>query len=193
MSTTYSGVPGNVAPLTTAVSLTIPVDGDTVVAAAETTPLDKVADYLEGMALTRILDAALSLSALTMPLNAQGACSSGFPPTAPESLTNVFIVVGDSGAIYTSPWFGSGGLASRTSGTANGLKAIDSNGTMAVAVGDGGTIVTSTDGITWTVRTSGTASDLCTVKWISSISKWVAAGDDSSFFISSNGITWAAH
>jgi hypothetical protein len=46
----------------------------------------------------------------------------------------------------------------RTSGTSNDLYGVTyGNGTF-VAVGEGGTILTSPDGVTWTQRTSGTGN-----------------------------------
>lgn len=73
-------------------------------------------------------------------------------------VNNMFIAVGESGTILTSPdgetW------TSRTSGTSNDLQGVTyGNGTF-VAVSMKGTILTSTDGAKWTIRTSGTSNDL---------------------------------
>ena len=89
-------------------------------------------------------------------------------------------------------------FTSRTSGTTNGLNAIANNGTTAVAVGDGVTIRTSTDGITWTARSiSGSNAYFYGISWDGS--KFVAVGTDYNFTISNwtgviytsaDGTTW---
>ena len=95
-------------------------------------------------------------------------------------------------------WFGSdtGGLIriSKTDGTMR--QVIDSavlyqgvafrNGTF-VAVGSGGNIQSSTDGITWTARTSGTANNLIGVV---AGSRFVAVTNTNQALHSVDGITW---
>ena len=91
-------------------------------------------------------------------------------------------------------------FTSRTSSTTNGLNAIANNGTTAVAVGDGGTIRSSIDGITWSTRTVPEfASNIYfqDITWDGS--KFIAVGTDYNFTIngwvsviytSSDGATW---
>ena len=55
-----------------------------------------------------------------------------------------------------------------------------------VAVGNSGTIITSTDGINWTSRTSGTSKNLWGISYGNN--KWVTGGDNGSVFSSTDGI-----
>jgi len=104
-----------------------------------------------------------------------------------SSSSGVFLAVGTSGTLLTSPdaitW------TSRTSGTSNYLRsfAFDDNNT-GVVVGNSGTILTSNDGITWTSRTSGTTKDLNNVAYGNS--KFIAVGDNGTTLYSTDGITW---
>ena len=56
-------------------------------------------------------------------------------------------------------------MDTRTSGTANVLNGIVWSGTQFVAVGANGTMLTSSDGITWTVSTSVTTYGLNGIAW----------------------------
>ena len=67
--------------------------------------------------------------------------------------TNLYVVAGNAGNLYTSPdlitW------TSRTSGFgANAIQKVIYANSLWVAIGANGTITTSTDGITWTARTA---------------------------------------
>lgn len=55
------------------------------------------------------------------------------------------------------------------------------------AVGDAGTILSGTDGISWTVRASGTTNNL---NGVTHGSIYVAAGDSGTILTSADGITW---
>ncbi len=57
-----------------------------------------------------------------------------------------------------------------------------------VAVGDGGTVLSSPDAITWTKRDSGTTSDLRSVTWDGSL--FVAVGTDGAVSTSADGLAW---
>jgi len=57
-----------------------------------------------------------------------------------------------------------------------------------VAVGESGTILTSSDGTTWTSRTSGTSNDLQGVTFANST--FVAVGYSGTILTSSDGTTW---
>lgn len=59
-----------------------------------------------------------------------------------------------------------------------------------VMVGENGKIITSTDGETWTQRTSGVATHLRYVVYGNN--KFVAAGDSGTILTSTDGITWTA-
>ena len=81
-------------------------------------------------------------------LSSQYETSSGF------TTTGLFVTVGESGTILTSPdgttW------TERTSGTSIFLIGVTYGNGLFVSVGDSGTILTSPDGTTWTERTFGT-------------------------------------
>lgn len=57
-----------------------------------------------------------------------------------------------------------------------------------VAVGGGGNIASSPDGLTWTKRTSGTAKDLGSVTWTGG--RFVAVGNDGAVVTSTDGAAW---
>ena len=59
-----------------------------------------------------------------------------------------------------------------------------------VAVGKSGTILTSTDGITWISRTSGTGNSLQEITYSESLGLFVAVGDVGTIRTSTYGITW---
>lgn len=59
-----------------------------------------------------------------------------------------------------------------------------------VAVGAGGLIATSSDGTTWTKRTSGTTSDFTAVAYGNSV--WVAVTNAGTIYTSSDGTSWSA-
>lgn len=57
-----------------------------------------------------------------------------------------------------------------------------------VAIRDGGKIMTSPDGLTWTSRSSGTTSSLRTIIWDGS--QYVVGGQNGTILTSPNGVTW---
>ncbi len=69
------------------------------------------------------------------------------------------------------------------------LWSIASGHGLLVTVGDNGTILTSTDGRTWTRRTSGTSDWLVGVTF--GAGKFIAVGDRGRILLSSDGVTWA--
>ena len=103
--------------------------------------------------------------------------------------TVTLVTVGQSGAIYTNVT-GSGSYVSRTSGTSQNLFGVVSSGSQFVAVGAGGTVITSPDGTTWTARTSNTTQTLTAVAWCSA--QFVAVGNNGAVVTSPDGITWTA-
>lgn len=62
------------------------------------------------------------------------------------------------------------------------------NGSQFVAVGYGGAILTSPDGITWTNRDSGSTQSLNGVSWDGS--RFLVAGDAATVLSSPDGVTW---
>jgi hypothetical protein len=62
-----------------------------------------------------------------------------------------------------------------------------------MAVGNTGTIRTSTDGYTWVTKTSGTTKDLNGVTYNSDLGEWIVVGDDNAIITSTNnGNTWTS-
>jgi hypothetical protein len=110
---------------------------------------------------------------------------------------NRWILVGAAGAI----WYRAGNATDATAWSSTGpgsgddfyAVAVNDDATLAVAVGENGRIYTSTDGATWTSRTSGTTADLLGVAYGGGI--WVAVGNaagDDFVLTSSNGTTWTS-
>ena len=58
-----------------------------------------------------------------------------------------------------------------------------------MAVGYSGTILTSSDGTTWTSRTSGTSDNITSVSYFSG-GAFAAAGGNGTLLVSTDGITW---
>jgi hypothetical protein len=99
-----------------------------------------------------------------------------------------YVTVGAGGAVFTRgsaltelTW------AAATSGVSADLRGIATGG-LIVVVGDGGTIVTSSDAATWTARTSGTTARLNGVLFGQLV--YVAVGDNGTILRSTDGITW---
>ena len=97
------------------------------------------------------------------------------------STTLTVVTLGSSWAPVTS---GAGG----GSGTTNALMGITWTGTQFVTAGASGTIMTSPDGIIWTVRNSGTTADLNAVAWTGA--QLLAFGASGTILTSSDGVTW---
>jgi len=76
----------------------------------------------------------------------------------------------------------------RTSGTTNSLRAVTYGNNQYVAVGNGGIILTSSDGSTWTTRTSGTNAFLTGVTYGNN--QYVAVGNGGIILTSPNGVNW---
>jgi hypothetical protein len=112
-----------------------------------------------------------------------------------------FTAVGDGGAIFTAPTSNRATWTQRTSGTTQNLNAVRYSllQNIFIAVGDGGTILTSTDAITWTARTSNTTANLRGIVVLPQIfpvptgtARIVAVGDGGTIVTSEDGITWTA-
>jgi hypothetical protein len=99
-----------------------------------------------------------------------------------------WVAVGSNAAnIMTSPTGNSGTWIQQASGTVNDLYAVGYSGSRIVAVGKGGVITTSTDGISWSSQTKG-SQDLNRVLYGGG--KFIAAGSAGTIYSSSDGITW---
>ena len=72
---------------------------------------------------------------------------------------------------------------------AEGLSSIARGGSLWVAVGLNGTVITSPDGDIWTPATSGTTVHLNDVMWDGT--RFLATADDGDVLTSANGINWA--
>jgi hypothetical protein len=59
-----------------------------------------------------------------------------------------------------------------------------------VAVGEGGSVLTSPDGRAWTARTSGTTHWLTAVCYSEALKRFVAVGEAGTTLLSSDGVTW---
>ncbi|MBS0346340.1 MAG: hypothetical protein JSR69_07750 [Proteobacteria bacterium] len=110
-----------------------------------------------------------------------------------SATTYSYVAVGDDGVIYSSPAYVSATALSWTqvraaSGTA--LNAALYALAKYVAVGDGGSVLTSTDTTTWAAATSGTTAKLNALATNSSIV--VAVGANGTILHSSDGTTWTA-
>lgn len=70
------------------------------------------------------------------------------------------------------------------------LQAVAWSGTQLAAVGQNGAVLTSPNGVAWTVRSSGTTLAMTGVVWTGS--QFVAVGDGGSIRTSADGIVWTA-
>lgn len=61
---------------------------------------------------------------------------------------------------------------------------------LAVAVGLSGALYSSPDGLTWTLRTSGTGNSLNSVTWSADLGLFVAVGASGTIITSANGTSW---
>ena len=86
-----------------------------------------------------------------------------------------------------------GDWTNRTSG-ATTLRSVTYSETLNlfVAVGSGGAILTSSDGISWTRRTSGTSNDLYSVTYSEILGLFVVVGSGGKNITSTDAITWSS-
>lgn len=100
---------------------------------------------------------------------------------------SLFVTCGDAGAIFTSP--DASVFTARASGTANGLLEVAAHSSLGiVAVGGSGTIVRSANGTTWSVATSGVATQLNGISSHGAL--WIAVGDSGVILTSPDAVTW---
>jgi hypothetical protein len=82
-------------------------------------------------------------------------------------------------------------VTTRVSGTSSRLNGLVWSGSQFVAVGNDGTILTSTDGANWLKRTSGTTEILEGVVWTGA--QYIAVGANGTALTSPDGTTWFKH
>ena len=112
-----------------------------------------------------------------------------YTSTDNSTTTGLFVTVGDSGTILTSPdgtsW------DNRTSGTSKFLYGVTYVNGLFVTVGDSGTILTSSDnGTSWTERTSGISSEKYLYEVTYGNGTFVTVGRLGTILTSSDGISW---
>lgn len=98
------------------------------------------------------------------------------------------IAVGESGVLVSSA---DGGVtwSAQVSNTANGLTSVAYNGSsLYVAVGDSGTVTTSADGVNWSAGSTGSSSQLKSVRWDGTV--FTAVGSAGVILTSTNGSVW---
>jgi hypothetical protein len=99
-----------------------------------------------------------------------------------------WVAVGNTGKIsyttdVTNQWSAAAAMGTST------WNSVAYGNSVYVAVGGAGVAMSSTDGITWTTRSSGTGNNLRDIIYGD---KFVAVGDSSTIHTSTNGITWTA-
>lgn len=107
----------------------------------------------------------------------------------PKADANSFFIIG--GFDYVPVTVTGMPITSRTPSATNSLEGVAWSGSKFVAVGSSGTILTSTDKVTWTPSTSGTTNSLHSITW--SGTQFVVVGDSGTILTSPDGITWTSH
>ena len=104
-----------------------------------------------------------------------------------------FVVITETGKIYTG---GVNGWTLQTSGVATALYGIFYDNVSGshkwIVVGAAGVILTSTDAVTWTARTSGVTEKLYDVT-IFSTTTYIAVGENGQIITSPNAVTWTSY
>jgi IPT/TIG domain len=100
----------------------------------------------------------------------------------------LFVAVGNSSLIYTSPDGLTWTLRTGPTALSIDLSATTASPSTLIAVGEKGTILSSSDGTTWTERTSGTTKDLVDVTWTGN--RFVAVGAQGAVVTSTDGASW---
>ena len=103
--------------------------------------------------------------------------------------TGAYLIAGNAGAVFTTTAFSSWTKIGDIGHYSRGI--IFGNGPLYVAHGDKGAISTSTNGITWTARTSGTTDILFKGAWGNGLF-FIGDGNGNNVYTSTNGITWTA-
>lgn len=119
--------------------------------------------------------------------------------TLTAGLTNLgssgaFVAAGNNGSLFSGLVSSIDGSISWTQSssiqTSANLNALTYNNGRFLAVGNGGAVLLSADGTTWTPETSGTANDLYAVT--NSAAGFIAIGANGTIITSSDGATWTS-
>lgn len=122
------------------------------------------------------------------PLGAGALLGTGFIAANGSGISEL-VDVGAGGAVF---WTTDGASwTPSTSGVTSNLNAVQYQNGLFVTMGDMGTILTSPDAITWTVRTSPTANALYALIGNGS-GQVVAVGENGTILVSSNSTDWTA-
>ena len=97
------------------------------------------------------------------------------------------IVVGESGTIL---WSDGEVFQSAVSGKTQWLESVAASTNRVVAVGDGGTVLVSTNGVEWTAASVGKTNNLTSITYASGL--FVAVGDAAFVASSVDGLSWTA-
>ena len=95
------------------------------------------------------------------------------------------IVVGESGTIL---WSDEEVFQAAVSGKTQWLESVAASSNRVVAVGDGGTVLVSTNGVEWTAASIGKTNNLSSVTYASGV--FVAVGDAAFVASSADGLSW---
>lgn len=110
------------------------------------------------------------------------------------SISGNLIVGGDGGLISKANSAATSWTTQTSQFTASNVLGLASKASadLLVAVGQAGKISSSTDGATWTARTSGVGTDLLGVIWCTFSSEFIAWGKSGVILTSPDGITWTS-
>ncbi len=132
-----------------------------------------------GVSSPYLLTGLLNGTSYTVVVNGRVNGGPGGPDSAPVTFTPRA-----AGTTWTAgPPLGSANLRGVAFATATAT-----TGNTYVTVGQGGTIYSSSNAVTWTLRNSGTTANLNAVVFAGS--QFVAAGDGGTILTSTDGITW---
>ncbi len=184
----------NVDPLTI-----LDAKGDLITATAADTPARLASSGVNGQVLTVDTSASTGLkwataSTGTTWTSRQTANGNGNLISIAYNGSNLYVAVGSSGVLYSSPdgitW------TSRTSGFGSTqIQKVIYGNSVWVAIGNGGLISSSSDGITWTLRTSNfSTNNFRDIHFANSLFVAVGAGGGATntggLVYSSDGTTW---
>lgn len=152
----------------------------------------------------------ISVDAMGMQVNDAIRFTSSFSPSISTSTTYYIKTITGDGTLITISATPGGATKTLSSGTVaantfmyqydatdtstDTLRDVAYGSSSWVTVGDNGTIKTSTDGINWVLRSSGTTEDLHSVAYNSTAGKFIVSGDNNIVLYSSdNGVTWTSN
>ena len=125
------------------------------------------------------------VTVLTQPAGQTCTVANGSGTIAGAGVSDVRVDCAGAGAV-TGSLFDWEWVNPRPQG--NGVLDFASDGSLAVAVGGAGLVMTSTDGVDWVVRDSGTGESLRSVTWGGG--EFIAVGSGGAVTTSPDGVTW---